>query len=78
MPRRCPVSISHNDPRFVGWRKSTRSDGGSNCVQVGRCVDGSGVVGVVDSKAGPSGSVLVFEPSSWRAFVGAMRHHRLG
>lgn len=58
----------HSDPRFSGWRKSTRSDGGSNCVQVGRAVNGS-FVGVCDSKAGPTGPVIAVSLPAWARFV---------
>lgn len=49
------------------WRKSSYSEGGDNdCVEV---ADGHpGVVPVRDSKV-PAGHVLVFEASSWSAFV---------
>ncbi|GHH28090.1 DUF397 domain-containing protein [Streptomyces lanatus] len=49
------------------WRKSSYSDGGdNNCVEV---ADGHpGIVPVRDSKV-PAGHVLLFEASSWSAFV---------
>jgi hypothetical protein len=51
------------------WRTSTRS-GNSECVEVADNLPG--VVGVRDSKD-PSGTVLVFAPDTWRAFVAAAR-----
>ena len=48
------------------WRKSTRSNGGGDCVEVADNMPGA--VGVRDSKD-PTGPVLIFNPSEWRAFV---------
>ncbi|MEU4471748.1 DUF397 domain-containing protein [Micromonospora sp. NPDC023888] len=51
------------------WRTSTRS-GNSECVEVADNLPGR--VGVRDSKD-PTGPVLVFAPTAWRAFVAATR-----
>ncbi|MDG4799333.1 DUF397 domain-containing protein [Micromonospora sp. WMMD980] len=50
----------------VTWRKSTRSNGSGNCVEVAG--DPRGRVGLRDSKD-PSGPVLAFEPEAWVRFV---------
>ncbi|MGV9543841.1 DUF397 domain-containing protein [Nocardia beijingensis] len=47
------------------WFKSTRSAGGSECVEV---VFLDGGVGVRDSK-NPAGPALVFSPADWDAFT---------
>jgi hypothetical protein len=47
------------------WRKSSRSAGNGNCVEVRF---GSGTVAVRDSKD-PDGPILEFEVGSWRDFV---------
>jgi hypothetical protein len=54
-------------PRVTGgvWRKSTRSNGQGQCVEVAEMNDS---VAVRDSKD-PEGPVLVFTPMEWRAFV---------
>jgi hypothetical protein len=56
--------------KFTTWRKSRRSGGGDNCVEVAFANDGS--VGVRDSKD-PTGPVLAFGPAEWRAFTGGVR-----
>jgi hypothetical protein len=55
------------DQEFSPWRKSTRSDGGQDCVEVSAARDGS-AIRVRDSK-NRSGPVLSFRGSQWRAFV---------
>ncbi|MEV6518577.1 DUF397 domain-containing protein [Micromonospora chalcea] len=58
----------------VTWRKSTRSNGSGNCVEV---ADGlPGVVGLRDSKD-PAGPALAFPPSSWAAFIRAVKSETL-
>ncbi|SCG15541.1 protein of unknown function [Micromonospora echinofusca] len=56
-----------SDPTFRHWRKSTRSDGGQNCVEVSDAVDGS-VMRVRDSKD-KTGPVLAFTGEGWAAFI---------
>lgn len=56
------------------WRKSSRSGGQGNCVEVADNLPG--VVAVRDSKD-PSGPALVAEPSSWAAFAAAVKAGRL-
>ncbi|WP_431873503.1 DUF397 domain-containing protein [Micromonospora marina] len=58
----------------VTWRKSTRSNGSGDCVEV---ADGlPGVVGLRDSKD-PAGPALAFQPSSWAAFIRAVKSEAL-
>ena len=52
------------------WRKSTRSAGQGDCVEVATNV--AGVVAVRDSKD-PSGPVLTFTVAEWRAFIGGAK-----
>jgi hypothetical protein len=52
-----------------GWRKSSHSFSNGNCAEVGQ--DGA-VVGVRDSKD-PDGTVLVFGPVAWVAFLEGLR-----
>jgi hypothetical protein len=53
------------DSSHTVWRKSTRSGGQGNCVEV---AETPATVGVRDSKD-RSGPVLVFARPDWRAFV---------
>ncbi|MCT2276933.1 DUF397 domain-containing protein [Micromonospora chalcea] len=55
----------------VTWRKSTRSNGSGNCVEV---ADGlPGVVGLRDSKD-PTGPVLTFGRADWSTFVASVKY----
>ena len=51
------------------WRKSSRSNGQGQCVEI--AFFGNGVIGVRDSKD-TSGPVLTFNPGEWDAFVGSV------
>jgi hypothetical protein len=59
-----------NASKFKTWRKTRRSDGGGNCVEVS-FADG-GTVGVRDSK-NRSGPILEFTPTEWDAFIEGVR-----
>ncbi|MFC0865224.1 DUF397 domain-containing protein [Sphaerimonospora cavernae] len=62
----------------AGWRKSTYSNNGGNCVEVAvvSSTDGpkSGerLFALRDSK-NPDGPALVFTPSEWEAFVAGVK-----
>ncbi|KAB1906618.1 DUF397 domain-containing protein [Micromonospora tulbaghiae] len=54
----------------VTWRKSTRSNGSGNCVEV---ADGlPGVVGLRDSKD-PAGPALAFDQAAWSTFIASVK-----
>ncbi|MEU8075887.1 DUF397 domain-containing protein [Catellatospora citrea] len=63
-------------PKFTDWRKSSRSDGGSNCVDVAFTEDRQRV-GVRDSKD-PDGPILVFGAEAWAAFIADIRQQAIG
>jgi hypothetical protein len=52
--------------RHGNWRKSNRSEGQTNCVELNSGIPGW--VGVRDSK-NPDGTVLAFRPAAWAAFL---------
>ena len=56
------------DDTFTGWRKSSLSSGGDNCVEVGFAADGR--VAVRDTEMDGHGPLLVFLPGEWDAFLG--------
>ncbi|TDD80264.1 DUF397 domain-containing protein [Actinomadura darangshiensis] len=53
----------------IAWRKSSWSNGSSNCVEIAGLRPG---IGIRDSKA-PAGPVLVLAPERWMAFVEALK-----
>ena len=55
---------------FTGWRKSSRSIGGGECVEVGQ---GGAEVAVRDTKDRGTGPVLEFSGKAWAAFTEALR-----
>jgi len=54
-----------------GWQKSSYSMSNGHCVATARLADGR--IGVRDTKAGPAGPVLRFEPTAWNAFLRELR-----
>jgi hypothetical protein len=57
------------DPTRAAWRKSSRSGGQGNCVEVAETLT---VVGVRDSKD-RGGPVLVFTTTDWQEFVDGVK-----
>lgn len=62
--------MSSTDLARAMWRKSTRSNGSGNCVEVAENLPD--IVAVRDSK-NPTGPALVFQPAEWAAFVAGVK-----
>ena len=59
-----------NQDQFL-WRKSSRSNGQNNCVEIAELADGGRAVR--NSKDNGTGSVLVFTAGEWSAFIGGAK-----
>ncbi len=53
--------------KFTNWRKSSLSNGGTDCVEVSE--SDNGTIGVRDSKLGDASAILEFTASEWLAFT---------
>ncbi len=62
--------MSTTDPSSATWRKSTRSNGQANCVEVADLHGGHRAVR--DSK-NPTGPALLITPTQWTTFTTALR-----
>jgi hypothetical protein len=58
--------VNTTDLSGAAWRKSTRSNGQANCVEVADLDNGHRAVR--DSK-NPTGAVLIFTAAEWTAFT---------
>ncbi|WP_019855609.1 DUF397 domain-containing protein [Actinopolyspora mortivallis] len=57
------------------WRKSTRSNGGGQCVEVARNLPGTALVR--DSKLGADSPVLAVPPERFTTFLDTIKSDRL-
>jgi hypothetical protein len=64
-----PQELTAEELAGIGWRVSRYTgSGGKDCVEVGPLADGSGRVAVRHSHH-PDGTVIVYTPREWDAFV---------
>jgi hypothetical protein len=68
-PHRAPGGAAA-DLAGAAWRKSSFSNGATNCVEVAMLADGS--VGVRHSRR-PDAEVIVYSRSEWAAFVAGVK-----
>lgn len=59
-----------------GWRTSSYSGNGGECVEVGR--DGDGLIVVRDTKDRSDGPACRYTPAGWRAFIARVRSEASG
>jgi hypothetical protein len=62
------LTVHEVDLTHAAWRKSARSSGNGQCVEVAYL---GHAVAVRDSK-NPAGPVLIFTPGEWEAFIGGV------
>lgn len=63
-------AAGHLDLTGAAWRKSSHSNGATNCVEVAMLADGS--VGVRHSRR-PDAEVIVYSQTEWAAFVAGVK-----
>lgn len=68
--------MNRNELATARWIKSSRSNGGGNCVEVA-FLDGERV-GVRDSKDNGSGPAHIFTRAEWLAFLEAAKDGEFG
>lgn len=56
------------EPNYTNWRKSTKSSGGGNCIEIAH---DEATVGVRDTKD-RTGGTLVFSTEGWQTFLDAI------
>ncbi|GLY04992.1 DUF397 domain-containing protein [Actinoplanes sp. NBRC 101535] len=59
------------EPNFTQWRKSSRSSGGANCVEIAPA-DNAPLIAVRDTKD-RDGGTLVFTDQAWADFLDGVR-----
>lgn len=71
MAEETPMRGTEDGCYLDGWRKSSYSMSNGHCVATAPLADGR--IAVRDTKAGPTGPVLRFDPAAWTAFLQELR-----
>ena len=64
------MTTTHDTPLTRSWRKSSRSTGGNDCVEVAQS---TGACLIRDSKH-PDGARVAVMPQAWAAFIRDIKH----
>lgn len=64
------AGLAGAEPTTATWRKSSHSNGATNCVEVAQFADGS--VGVRHSRH-PDGAMIVYSRTEWTAFLAGVK-----
>ncbi|MFI6744699.1 DUF397 domain-containing protein [Actinomadura luteofluorescens] len=73
--QREPLTTVGHIARPPAWRKSSRSLGGTDCVETARLDSTGHVIGIRDSKD-PSGPFIAVTPAQWRLLTERIRRGR--
>ncbi|GII79232.1 hypothetical protein Sru01_42140 [Sphaerisporangium rufum] len=65
--------VTHEHDALAAWHISSFSpNGGSNCVEAGPLLDGSGRIAVRHSRH-PDGPMIIYSRTEWDAFLAGVR-----
>ena len=64
------MTHAHDTVLAAPWRKSSRSTGGNDCIEVAQ----NGTTCLVRDSKNPGGGRLAVRPQAWAAFLGYIKH----
>jgi Domain of unknown function (DUF397) len=68
------MTTTHDTILTRPWRKSSRSTGGNDCVEVAQ----AGASCLVRDSKNPDDACLTVRPQAWAAFIGDIKHGAYG